>query len=189
MLVADLGSDDKKGGRLTVSAGEPTHRFLPYADYYQFHVQDAEAVDGFLDGDSWSNDAFDRWRVAVARHAIGVGTARYDVVPVTLEVRAEPPTRDSFDAYDHVVEAELELPSGRLAVTGCTDLPSEVDPVVLPKPGRYRMRIAYEPDPRPRRVADDREPGDFLTYRLTLWPVTHASGMAVLKQGGSPWAG
>lgn len=167
--------------------GEQAYRFQPLADHYQFHVQDAEATDGLIDGDSWSNEASERTRIAVAPHAIAVGTARYDFVPVTLEIRAAPPAFESLDAYDHVVEADLELPSGRLAMTGCTQLPSEVDPVVL-RPGRYRLRIAYEPDARPRGVPDDRKPGEYLTYRLTLWPVARSSGMAVVKQGRSPWA-
>lgn len=183
-----LSSDDGEGGRLSVLDGEPTYHFQPLADHYQFHVQDAEATDGLIDGDSWSNEASQRARIAVAQHAIAVGTARYDFVPVTLEMRAEPPAPEPLDAYDHVVEVDVELPSGRLAVTGCTQLPSEVDPVVL-RPGRYRLRIAYEPDARPRRVPDDSEPGDYLTYRLTLWPVARSSGMAVLKQDSSPWAG
>ena len=161
-------------------------RFEPYADYCQFHVQDARAKVGTIDGDSWVNTLED-WRVAVADHAIAVGTARYDYVPVVLDIRGQPPVGDSFEPFDHVIEVDIEVPSGELAVTGCTEPPSEVEPIRI-SPGRYRVRVGYAPtDYRPAR-SQDYEVGDYLRYDVTMWPTAVESDVVVLKQGQTPWA-
>jgi hypothetical protein len=66
------------------------HRFEPYADHLVFVISDAVATEDVFDGDSWDK-ADDAWRIAVERHCIVVGTARYDYVPVTLALRDTPP--------------------------------------------------------------------------------------------------
>ena len=79
------------------------------------------------------------------------------------------------------------MPSGRLAVTGGTQLPHEVEPVHL-APGGYRVRIAYaQTDYRPPGSTDS-EPGDHVEYQVTLWPALAGGAVTVLKQGPSPWA-
>ena len=125
-------------------------RLEPYADYFQFHVQDARAKVGLIDGDGWVNTV-DDWRVVVADHAVAIGTARCDYVPVVLDVRERSPAADSFEAFDHVVEVDIDVPSGELAVLGCTQLPSEVEPIRT-APGRYRMRIGIRRPTAARRV-------------------------------------
>jgi hypothetical protein len=91
-----------------------------------------------------------------------------------------------LEAFDHVVEVGIDLPSGELAVLGTTQLPSEVEPIRL-RPGRYRMRIGCEPtDYRPPGSSE--EPGDYLNYVVVLWPTAEKPGVTVLKQGPSPWA-
>jgi hypothetical protein len=60
-----------------------------YASHFQFILQDACAEEGLLDGDSWVN-AVEDWRVAAEPHAVAVATARYDTVPVLIEIRDEP---------------------------------------------------------------------------------------------------
>jgi hypothetical protein len=116
-----------------------------------------------------------------------VGTARYDYVPVTLAIRDTPPPVKDLGAYDHVVEADLSIPSGNMAVTGATELPSEVEPSRC-RPGRYRVRVAYmQTDRRPGRYHPE-DAGDHLEYQLTMWPMASDRGVRVLKQGPSPWA-
>jgi hypothetical protein len=161
-------------------------RSEPYADYLQFVVQDAHAEVGVIDGDSWDK-AVKGWRIAVERHAVSVGTARIDVVPVVLELRGQPPDCGSFEGFDHVVEADIDVPSGELAVTGATQLPSQVEPIRL-TPGRHRIRIGYAPTDYRPAGSDDDEPGDYLTYEIALWPVAVESAVVVLKQGPEPWA-
>jgi hypothetical protein len=161
-------------------------RLEPYASHFQFIMQDARADHGLIDGDSWVN-AVEDWRIAAEPHAVAVATARYDTVPVLIDVRDEPLAGLSLEAFEHVVEVGIDLPSGELAVLGSTQLPTEVEPIRLP-PGCYRMRIGYEPtDYRPPGSSED-EPGEYLNYVVLLWPTSAASGVTVLKQGPSPWA-
>lgn len=94
------------------------YRFEPYADHFQFHLQDAEAGPG-VDEDTWVK-ASQAWRIGPERHAIAVGTARYDFLPVVLELLNGPPEGSSFEDADHVVEVDVELPSGKLVITGGT---------------------------------------------------------------------
>lgn len=160
--------------------------FEPYADHLAFVISDAEATEGVFDEDTWDK-ADDAWRIAVERHCVVVGTARYDYVSVTLTLSDTPPTVESLDAFDHVVEADLELPSGKLALTGATELPNEVEPLSLPA-GRYRVRVVYtQTDHRPAKGHPE-SPGDHLEYQLTMWPTDADRDVHVLKQGPSPWA-
>jgi hypothetical protein len=116
-----------------------------------------------------------------------VGTARYDYVPVVLELLNSPPQDSSFEDADHVVEADLDLPSGKLAIHGGTQLPSEVEPLHL-EPGRYRLRVSYvQTDYQPSGSNDDL-PGDYLEYQITMWPIEVPSEVRVLRQGHDPWA-
>ncbi|WP_406068474.1 hypothetical protein [Micromonospora sp. NBC_01638] len=160
--------------------------FEPYADHLAFVISDAEATEDIFDGDTWDK-ADDTWRISVERHSIVVGTARYDYVPVRLVLLDTPPEDESLDAFDHVVEADILVPSGKMAVTGATELPSEVEPMPLPA-GRYRVRVAYaQTDRRPARF-DLEGVGDHLEYQITMWPTDADRRVYVLKQGPSPWA-
>jgi hypothetical protein len=59
-------------------------------------------------------------------------------VKVRVEA-AEPPL--DLDAYDHVAEASVEFPSGRLFIAGCTDWLGGSRIEV--EPGSYRIRALY----------------------------------------------
>ena len=81
--------------------------FELYADYFQFYVQDAEADPADI-GDLWAEDP-ETWRISKQRHVVAVGTARYDYVPVVLELFDGPPPDSSFDEAEHVVEADIDF--------------------------------------------------------------------------------
>lgn len=158
--------------------------FEPYADHLQFVLEDAEAESGI--GDTWA-EAPEAWRISPERHVVAVGTARYDYVPVVLKLLNSPPPDSSFEDADHVVEADLDLPSGKLAIHGGTQLPGEVEPLYL-EPGRYRLRVSYvQTDYQPSGSNEDL-PGDHLEYQITMWPIEVPSEVRVLKQGHDPWA-
>ena len=161
-------------------------RLEPYADHLQFVVSDADADTGQLDGDTWVK-SLKEWRIGVERYAIAVATARYDYVPVTVELLDRAPADAVPDDVGHAVEADIEVPSGRLTIAGPSTPPKEADLLQL-DPGRYRLRISYAPtDYRPAGSADT-GPGDYLEYRIMMWPVQVPSDVRVLKQGHSPWA-
>ncbi|MEV0716697.1 hypothetical protein [Asanoa sp. NPDC050611] len=137
------------------------HRLEPYADHLTFVISDAEATEG---------------------HCIAVGTARYDFVPVTLTVQTTRAAAAPLYAFDHVVEADITLPSGKLATTGATQLPDEVEPLHLPA-GLYGARICYaQTDQRPAK-SNLEDFGDYLEYLVTMWPTDEDHGVEVLEQG------
>jgi hypothetical protein len=91
--------------------------FNLFADYYQFYLQD-ENVSGDL-SESWTQDAVDRL-LAVAPGTIGVGTVRNMQVPVVVEI-ADGVPEDDLSVWDQVNECDLDSPSGKLVIAGCTD--------------------------------------------------------------------
>jgi len=73
-----------------------------------------------------------------------------------------------------------------MAVTGATQLPDEVEPVLLPA-GRYRVRVVYtQTDHRPARYNPEAS-GLYLEYQITMWPTDVDHGVHVIKQGPSFW--
>lgn len=157
----------------------------PYASHFQFRVEDS-AETGCCDiGDAWFELPENR-RLAVTLHTIAVGTARYATVPVVLTIDTAAPKIEP-EKYQHVEEADLLVLSGELHINDgvISDDPTRISLV----PGRYRLQVAYEPQIAVAVQADD-IPGDHMTYRLWLWPVTTAAEPAVVKQGPTTiWAG
>jgi hypothetical protein len=156
----------------------------PYASHFQFRVEDS-AESGCCDiADAWS-DLPENRRLAATPHTIAVGTARYATVPVSLTVYNAAPITE-VNTYQHVEEADLLLPSGELHINDgvVSDNPTRI---VL-APGRYRLRVAYEPLTVVPPDADE-VPGDHMTYRMWLWPVGMETEPVVLLQGATTWAG
>lgn len=142
------------------------------ADYFQFYLQD-EQSSGDL-SDHWTHEALQRL-LAVGPGVIGVGTVRNMEVPVVVEVIEAEPEVDA-EAWDHVVECELDVPSGRVVIVGCTDyFPGAARFDV--KPGSYRARISYG---SLNELSDDGLDGDD-RYRVQLW-LAESIVPRVLKQ-------
>jgi hypothetical protein len=110
-----------------------------FADYYQFYIQD-EAVSGDL-SQAWNEEATDRL-LAIAPGATGIGTVRNMVVPVTAEIHDHEPG-DDFSEWDYVVEASLEVTSGRTVIAGCTDYFPGAMRIPVPR-GIHRVRVSYD---------------------------------------------
>ena len=102
------------------------HRFGPYADHLPSSSQTRKRSRTFST-EILGDLADDAWRIAVERHCVVVGSARYDHVPVTLALRDTLVPAQPVDAFDHVVEPDIALPSGKMAVAGATELPGEVE--------------------------------------------------------------
>ena len=88
---------------------------------------------------------------------------------------------------EHVVEADLDVPTGHVSIVGCTRAPNPEHALTVP-PGRYRARVSYVPSSAPAGSNPD-IPGDYLTYQMDIWPTTEPSAPTVVTQGPSPWAG
>lgn len=138
--------------------------FTLYADYHQFYVEDEQsAPETAASPDFWNARALEDG-LASARDTMAIGTARYGNVAVEIEVRDDEPQSDSAD-WDHVIEAAIEIPSGAIAVRGCTEERDTAQHLSV-APGTYQARVCYSgldvEDP-------DAEDGDD-RYRVVLWP-------------------
>ncbi len=153
--------------RLGARAGPPPPEPRPgrrvldlYAGYHQFYLGDS-AFDGDPGAlDFWSPEAYERMLAVAPPGLLGVGTARYDRVPVVVDLQAAAPSDDDLDAWDHVVEASLEVPSGRVAIDGCLSYRPAESPHIEVVPGTYRARVYY----------GGLDTFDEDRYRIVLWP-------------------
>ena len=135
--------------------------FSLFADYFQFYLQDEDAI-GDL-SESWTEEAIARL-LAVAPGTIGVGTVRNIHVPVTVEIHDREPDDDSSQ-WDQVVEAELNVPSGRIVIAGCTDCFPDAKRIEI-FPGSYRARVSY--GSLGTALSGDAVSGEDY-YRVQLW--------------------
>jgi len=103
--------------------------------------------------------------------------SRNMTVPVEIEVSDVPPTL-AFENWDHVAEASIELPSGRLEIHECTGGSIDVLPVA---PGTYRVRAYFG---GLDTLSDDGLDGDD-QYSIFLWPAPFAP-IEILKQYVDP---
>jgi hypothetical protein len=128
-----------------------------YADHMQFYVVDAEAE--YRADWVWHGKGLER-HLGVSPGIVAVGTIGYTSLPVRLEIWDEEPRRD-LESWDHVVEATLDVASGRL---GLHDVggPGDLSPIEI-APGTYRVRSAATG----LDGADEMEGGD--SYRVQLW--------------------
>jgi hypothetical protein len=147
-----------------------------FADYFQFHVMDEDADDEL----DWTTQAVTDG-LAAAEQTLGVGTEVNMDVDVTVELLDRAPGDTTAEA-DHVVEASVEVPSGRLVVLGCTDYLPDAARFEVPQ-GFVRVRASRTNLADVRQVGEE-EPGapEVLEHvHLQVWPAPH-SAPAVLKR-------
>jgi hypothetical protein len=147
--------------RSRTSFGVKAH-VKPYAGYRQFHVS-SDASKGDAGEDTfWTEDA-SRDRLAVGPSTIAVSTDTYGRVPVDIEI-LDCPSSLPLDGWDHVVEAAIDVSSGRLEISGCPD-PDPLQTFNV-MPGHYVVRVfsrGLSPDP------DDGGDYNGDEYLLQLW--------------------
>lgn len=143
-----------------------------FADYFQFYLQD-EAADGDL-SDSWTDEAVGRM-LALAPGTIGVGTLRNVDVQAVIELYKTEPQLES-DAWDHVVEAGLDILSGKIVVAGCADYFPEAVRIEV-NPAHYRARLCISGLESIRSEWEDADD----CYLVQLWPSMNGE-ILLLKQ-------
>ena len=138
-----------------------TERLELFADYFQFVLLDEQCEDDF--SAVWTPEALQRM-LAVGDRSISVGTLRNVTVSVEVHVVEAKPNID-LSRFDHAAEASFSVPSGRLAVLGCTDyLPDAKHLEVLP--GHYQvLSLASGVD----TIVNEWDPAEDL-YTVYLWP-------------------
>jgi hypothetical protein len=149
-------------------------RYEIFADYFQFYLRD-EGEQPHAPTDYTDEDI--KRRIKVAPFVIVIQPARNMTVPVAVEVADASPTL-VFDSWDHIAEASIDLPSGRLEIHECTGGSIDVLSVL---PGTYRARAYFG---GLNTLSDDGLDGDD-HYRITLWPAPFAP-VEVLKQYEDP---
>ena len=151
-----------------------TRSYEIFADYFQFYLWDEgkqpDAPTDYTEEDS-------KCRVKAAPFVVVILPARNMSVPVEVEIADAAPTL-AFESWDHIAEASIALPSGRLEIHECTGGSIDVLPVM---PGTYRMRAYFG---GLDSLSDDALDGDD-QYRIFLWPAPFAP-VAVLKQYMDP---
>lgn len=151
-----------------------TYDFVLFADLYQLYLQDEFAA-GDLSA-SWTDEA-EREMLALTSNAIGVRTFSSRFVPVAVEILDGAPTQIDFDAWDHINECSIEVPSGSIVIAGSTDYTPGANRMLV-APGTYRARIFY---------SNEIPEGDIASkdhYRIELWPASPKEKQ-VLKQKSS----
>ncbi|MFG3589503.1 hypothetical protein [Streptomyces sp. NPDC047990] len=145
-----------------------------FADYFQIYVMDddSEATETGI-GDVWTEQAL-LDGLGVDEHALAIGTAVNVTVTVAIDLLTGQPDDDSDD-FDHVVEASVNLASGRLVVLGCTDYVPDAARFDMPagwtriRTSRRNLEAAAFPDPD----CED-EPEDMEEIRIQAWPAPHS---------------
>ena len=147
------------------------------ADGFQFHLRDADAAYSFPP--EWPEAAMAD-RVFAVPSAIGILVAKNWFVPVAIEVVASSPEIDE-EGWDHIVEATLALPSGRLVLAGGPGPGRDQPPVELPAPGSWRLLILMG---NLDRTAVEALGDDY--YKVMLWP---GDGPLVVRKRWTPAPG
>ncbi|MFC7814661.1 hypothetical protein ACFUTR_08410 [Streptomyces sp. NPDC057367] len=149
-----------------------------FADYFQLHVSDADS-DGDL-SDAWTPQAVAD-HLAVARDALGIGTAVNVHVSVTVALLPQEPDDDSSE-FDHVVEASLDVSRGRLSVQGCTDYAPEAATFEV-LPGWNRVRASRSNLARAIEADVDSDDGPETTekVRIQVWPAPEAPSEVIKR--------
>jgi hypothetical protein len=173
-----------------------TRRLVVFADYCQFFLQDLDAhgiwmrshgADPGLAPAGWTKEAVYGHRIGAEPYSLAIGTARRDSVEVLLRICPRAPVAD-LEGAEHVVEADLGLPGGDLAICAVGDDLGQQRHVRVAA-GSYRVRVSYLPAGPPPAGPDQSESGDHFLYQIDLWPAPHAAPLVVLKQGPRFWAG
>jgi hypothetical protein len=148
------------------------HQFTLFADYFQFFLMD-DKIQPEIPTDVTDQDV--QRHIKVAPNIVVVYPARNMTVPVQVEVHnSEPP--QELDAWDHVTECCIDVPSGKLVILGCTDYLPDAARIQV-SPGCYQVRVSHGGLATIRGNGLD---GDDY-YSVVLWP-GKPRDVAVLKR-------
>lgn len=132
-----------------------------FADYYQFYLRDEQTEEDTPEnwGEQLTTD-----RIAIGPGIIGVSTVRNTRVPVHIDLFSHQPNT-KFDVWDHIAEASVEVPSGRIVIAGSSDYFPTAQRLSV-RPGSYRVRVQYS---GLRTVSENGLEGEDQYYVL-IWP-------------------
>lgn len=114
------------------------YEFRLFADYKQFFLMDDEELPDYP-SDITPLDCSNMAKVAP--YIVGVYTARPTTVPVVIRID-DSDRGVNLEEWDHVVQCGIDIPSGKLVVTGCGDYLPDAQRLEM-ELGTYRVRICY----------------------------------------------
>jgi hypothetical protein len=175
------------------AVSEEATQLVVHADHDEFYLQDLGPYGRWVgEGEGsgrppggWTPEALEEHRIGVEPYSIAVGTARNDRVEVTVQFHSEAPEPDLATA-EHVVEADLDLPTGDLSVYGPAD-EAGTETHFSTRAGRYRVRVSYVPSDPPAAGVDESETGRHFRYRIDFWPSAEEREVTVVKRGSDRW--
>jgi len=150
-----------------------TSKFSFTTSYNQFYISDDLAP---FPQNMWDEVSYNN-RISVNNRFIGVITESYGNINGEIEILKSKKELSNFDAFDHVVEASIDIKSGKLKIEDCPN--SSIELEISIKPGLYRIRI-YSSNLKSVKFSD--EYGDYNDfYKIELWEEDY-SEVRVLKQ-------
>jgi hypothetical protein len=147
------------------------HELIVFADNFQVHLQDQKEEADFPE--SWNDLLLTQLYVAGER-VLGIGTVRDLDVEMTIEVNSDRMddkdiyTDPDCSDYDHVAQCNIDLPSGEILISGCTESFDEAHRISVP-PGTYGVRMYWS---NLDSTDDLGFEGDD-HYKLEFWPNTY----------------
>jgi hypothetical protein len=148
------------------------YQYQLFADYFQFYVEDENPED--RTEHIWNDERTVEIALALGKGIIAVGTERNFTVPFTLEIHDSEPD-DDFSVWDRINECSIDVSSGILVISGCTDYRPDAARVKI-SPQCYRARIYYGA----LDTVTEFDKGDD-HYKMILWVAPFAE-MKVLKE-------
>ncbi|MBB3903126.1 hypothetical protein GGR33_002628 [Methylobacterium brachythecii] len=142
-----------------------------FADYFQVYLHDADHPEL---PDDYTAESIAR-RLMAGPFGLILHTARNMTVPVCVEWHAERPEPE-LEAFQHVAEAGVACPTGRLVLAGLTDDVATA-PRLAVRPGPIAVRASFA---GLDTLDDSGLEGDD-RYLVQLWPAQMPEGVAVLK--------
>ncbi|WP_147045695.1 hypothetical protein [Methylobacterium gnaphalii] len=142
-----------------------------FADYFQIYLHDENHPEL---PDDYTPESLAR-RLMAGPYGLILHTARNMTVPVCVEWHAGRPEPE-LDGFQHVAEAGIACPTGRLVLAGLTD-DAAVAPRLAVKPGPLAARVSFaglDTLDASGLEGDDR-------YLVQLWSAPMTAGIAVLK--------
>jgi hypothetical protein len=142
-----------------------------FADNFQFQLQDQ--IEDCEYPEYW-NDALLTQLFVSGNRIVGIGTVRDLDIDLTLEIYADPMDEKQLEEEpdvshcDHAAQTNLELPSGKLLITGCTTDYEETIKLDLPAQ-YYGVRIFWQELDSIDELGFEGED----KYLIQLWPNTY----------------
>jgi hypothetical protein len=137
------------------------YQYKIFADYFQFYLQDEKADSNLIL--DWTQESINNL-LALAPDILGIGTVRNMFVPVSIEILDAEPDDKDFLIWDHVNECSIDVQSGKIVVSGCTDYFPDAARISV-TPGVYRVRIYYG---KLDSLSEDGLDGEDY-YKVILW--------------------